>query len=192
MGPAELPPARRAVRVLPGPLRAVGRSDADRAQAAVGTRTEPAAPSPEVGQTGMSEWASVEDVHELAAGACRTSPSRGATATTRCTRWAANRLCSFAIREAGCLRTRTSVKGMRDVIVFWVPSEQDKQALVLDEQFAVLHHTAFQRSPVGVAASQPDRRAHPAGTLRSHRGRLAVSGVGATGNAVARRPGAGP
>ena len=45
----------------------------------------------------------------------------------------------------------------RDVIVFWVPSEADKQALVQDEVVAVLHHAALQRPPVGAAAGQPDR-----------------------------------
>ena len=48
-----------------------------------------------------------------------------------------------------------------DVIVFWVASEADKQALVQDDGVAVLHHRALQRPSVGAAAGQPDRRADP-------------------------------
>ena len=45
------------------------------------------------------------------------------------------------------------------MIVFWVESEEDKQALVLDESTPFFTHAALRRPPVGAAARLPDRRA---------------------------------
>ncbi len=76
----------------------------------------------------------------------------------------------------------------QDVIVFWVPSESDKQSLVQDPGLAVLHHAALRRPPVGAGAGEPGRRAHRTGTDRGDRGRLALAGLPRQSRGLAGHP----
>jgi len=51
-----------------------------------------------------------------------------------------------------------------DVIVFWVGSESDKQAMVQDRASLFFTTATLRRSSVGVASIEPDRRARPGRT----------------------------
>ena len=75
-----------------------------------------------------------------------------------------------------------------DVIVFWVPSEFDKQALVQDQTSPFFTTQHFDGHNSGAVAGQSDQGAHPAGVGRGHRGCLAVTGVVGPGQGVAGGP----
>ena len=51
-----------------------------------------------------------------------------------------------------------------DVIVFWVSSESDKQALVQDQASPFFTTQHFDGHPSVLVPGEPDRRAHRAGT----------------------------
>jgi hypothetical protein len=73
-----------------------------------------------------------------------------------------------------------------DVIMFWVPSESDKQALIQDQASPFFTTSHFDGAPVSAGAGEPDRRAHPAGADRSGRGSLALSSIGQEGHDLAQ------
>ena len=74
-----------------------------------------------------------------------------------------------------------------DVIVFWVASEADKQALVQDEASPFFTTAHFDGHLSVLLTGQPDRRAHPTGTGRGRPGRVAVPRVSAPGGSMAER-----
>lgn len=77
----------------------------------------------------------------------------------------------------------------RDVIVFWTRSEDDKQALLQDEDLPFFT-TALRRAPVGAAAGQPDRGVVTARADRDRPGGVVGPGVRQAGQGLAG--GAGP
>jgi hypothetical protein len=70
-----------------------------------------------------------------------------------------------------------------DVIMFWVTSEADKQALVQDQGSPFFSTPHFDGHP-----GQPDRRAHGPGIGRGHPGRLAGPGLVRSDRRLAQRP----
>ena len=75
-----------------------------------------------------------------------------------------------------------------DVIVFWVPSEADKQAMVRDPDSPFFTTPHFDGHPSVLVRASPARRAHADRTHRDHPGRLAVQGITNPGQGLARDP----
>ena len=118
--------------------------------------------------------------------ACRTSPSSTGRMGTPSTRLAANLSCSSATPAP----TRSiPAQGERypDVIVFWVPSESDKQALVQDRASPFFTTSHFDGHLSVLVRGEPDRRTHPAGTGRAGPGSLALPSLSQESRDLAQR-----
>ena len=121
----------------------------------------------------MARRARVEDVHEIAAGMPfvtveEIGPGRPVYQVGR------RSFVFFRNPRPDAVDPHTGER-YDDVIVFWVGSEADKQALVQDERTPFFTTRALRRAPERAAAGQPGRRAVPAGAGRGDPGGLVSS-----------------
>ena len=137
--------------------------------------------------SGAGRRARVEDVHELALGLPHVTVVHGS---------GGNPVYQVGGRSFVFFRTPrpdavdpVSGERLADVIVFWVASEVDKQALVQDESTPFFTTAHFDGHPSVLLQGQPHRRAHPPGAGGGRGGGLVVARLQAPRRSLAGRTG---